>query len=623
MAAGFLLCMAGKGSVKAATPTPVPSAAAEPQVTKTPVETKAPEDEIGRKGYITEDELDKVRFEFDETETAVIVGDKVVLDYNINVPDGCVEYSYEGYSGHAADIDKYDKDKSRVWLRGNYEGNTPVYFKATVTYCDEEGMIIGTKLYSAKVIVKVLPKLSADISAGDGIEVDYTEYKAYEKMKYEFEEIERYDESNTTDKIAFFQNGRIIGNVPGEVCVYLTDGSVKINIGNVYVRSNGMSISENLVTRAIGSAPYQLTVNNLQNKTVTWSSANTKIATVDANGYVTPVSEGKVDIKATIKNPTGKNVEFLCNFTVTNPKLSAEKIYVAKGFQICVNITGTTGKGVWKSKRSTIASVYSDYYETEADTAYITGQKKGTTTVSVEIDGVVKTIQVTVTTPKVNKEFILTSKGTRQIIKITGAGAGSKIRYTSRNSKVATVSKNGVIKSKRSGFSLVTVEVDGALLTVSVNVAPKKAVKAVLNALKAEGAVYSQARRMSKGYYDCSSLVWRSYKTVGAYFGDRHYAPVAANEALYCVRHKMSIRKKNINKLNKLQSGDLVFYSRGIRNGRYKNIYHVAIYMGQEGYAYGNTVYTSGKIIHADGVRVSQAPLYNQSNCVVIGRVFK
>ena len=62
-------------------------------------------------------------------------------------------------------------------------------------------MIIGTKLYSAKVSVKVLPKLSADIVAGDGIEVKYTDYKAYKNMKYEFEEIETVDKTKTASTV--------------------------------------------------------------------------------------------------------------------------------------------------------------------------------------------------------------------------------------------------------------------------------------------------------------------------------------------------------------------------------------------------------------------------------------
>ena len=85
----------------------------------------------------------------------------------------------------------------------------------------------------------------------------------------------------------------------------------------------------------------------------------------------------------------------------------------------------------------------------------------------------------------------------------------------------------------------------------------------------------------------------------------------------------MSVKKRYINKLKKLMPGDLVFYSKSLNNGRYKNIYHVAIYMGQDVESFGNETYTYGRIIHANGKLVTQSMLYNQSNCSVIGRPFK
>ena len=246
----------------------------------------------------------------------------------------------------------------------------------------------------------------------------------------------------------------------------------------------------------------------------------------------------------------------------------------------------------------------------------------GSAVISVAVDGVIKTCEVTVTNPQLKKNFYVTAKGTKQIVNITGTNAQSNITYTSSNKKVATVNSSGVIKAKGTGYSAVTAHVDGAALTVSVNVGTKKGAKAVLNAMKAEGATYSQARRMSKGYYDCSSLVWRSYKPTGIVFGDRKYAPVAADEARFCVKHKKTVSKKARTKLNKLLPGDLFFFS-GARNGRYKNIYHVAIYMGQESTSYYGSTYSFGRIIHASGTRVSQGYMYNIDNISVIGRPSK
>ena len=111
------------------------------------------------------------------------------------------------------------------------------------------------------------------------------------------------------------------------------------------------------------------------------------------------------------------------------------------------------------------------------------------------------------------------------------------------------------------------------------------------------------------------------YAPLGMNFGNRSYAPAAAFEAKYCVDRKKTISKKNIYRLNKLQPGDLIFY-KGSPNGRYKNIVHVSIYMGQESVNYFGETYDSARIIQASGTDVNQSILYNQSNVVVIGRPY-
>ena len=89
-------------------------------------------------------------------------------------------------------------------------------------------------------------------------------------------------------------------------------------------------------------------------------------------------------------------------------------------------------------------------------------------------------------------------------------------------------------------------------------------------ALSKVGCQYSQALRDEEGYYDCSSLVYRLYREVGI---DYLSGMTAAAEAQYLEENNMGISEQE------LQPGDLIFYSYGT-NGRYKNITHVAIYVG-------------------------------------------
>jgi predicted DNA repair protein MutK len=87
---------------------------------------------------------------------------------------------------------------------------------------------------------------------------------------------------------------------------------------------------------------------------------------------------------------------------------------------------------------------------------------------------------------------------------------------------------------------------------------------------------------MQKGYYDCSSLVWRSYKYAGTSLMSSTYAPVAADLGKWIVQKKKKVKGglsyKNVQAM-KLNAGDLMFET-GENNGRYKGIYHVEMITG-------------------------------------------
>jgi uncharacterized protein YjdB len=61
-----------------------------------------------------------------------------------------------------------------------------------------------------------------------------------------------------------------------------------------------------------------ITPSDAKDATYTWSSDNTAIATVDANGLVTAVAVGKATISATANN--GSGVKGVCAVTVSLPQ---------------------------------------------------------------------------------------------------------------------------------------------------------------------------------------------------------------------------------------------------------------------------------------------------------------
>ena len=84
---------------------------------------------------------------------------------------------------------------------------------------------------------------------------------------------------------------------------------------------------------------------------------------------------------------------------------------------------------------------------------------------------------------------------------------------------------------------------------------------------------YSQSLRMSVGYVDCSSMVYRTYKHFNIDFGASN---TAAGEYTWCSNHKKLISESN------LQAGDLIFFGSGshYNASRAGGVGHVSIYVG-------------------------------------------
>ena len=93
---------------------------------------------------------------------------------------------------------------------------------------------------------------------------------------------------------------------------------------------------------------------------------------------------------------------------------------------------------------------------------------------------------------------------------------------------------------------------------------------------------YSQPRRMSYKYYDCSSLVWKAYRLIGYYVcGARSYAPVAADIGRWCVNRKRVLGKFRKTKINKMRylPGDVLLKVH-MRGDRFMGIGHIEMITG-------------------------------------------
>lgn len=133
-------------------------------------------------------------------------------------------------------------------------------------------------------------------------------------------------------------------------------------------------------------------------------------------------------------------------------------------------------------------------------------------------------------------------------------------------------------------------------------ISDSKQKEAMTFALTKVGYPYSQDYRDTGDYYDCSSLAYYSWKNAGVDISYNGMNTAAAEaEGLEAAGRVVNYEY--------LQPGDLIFYSYEY-NGRYKNISHVAIYVGD------------GYVVEAKGTDygVTYNPVPSVGKIVLIGR---
>lgn len=313
---------------------------------------------------------------------------------------------------------------------------------------------------------------------------------------------------------------------------------------------------------------------------------------VDANGYYEAVSCGSATVIVTGYSGAGTVVftsycRFVVTVDMTNVTLASSQVsgyttgnesFVAK---IAVNsqiVLDEENSEFTYSADDTEMSIGCQLVDNELT---VTVDSPGSTTLVVTINGKEFVLQIKVANLEITKRGVTTAKGKKVSLRIKGTK--EKPVWTSSNSSVAKVSRDGTVRCRKVGNAVITAKLGDVKLGCAVSVVSPSLYKTVKTAKKIGTTwKYSQPKRMQKGYYDCSSLVWRTYKKMGKTFGNSSYAPVAADIAKWCVGHKKMVTKSytwnQIQKM-KLRPGDLLFKT-GQKNGRYKGIYHVEMFFG-------------------------------------------
>ena len=193
----------------------------------------------------------------------------------------------------------------------------------------------------------------------------------------------------------------------------------------------------------------------LPDKSVTWKSSDTKIATVTSDGTVKGVKTGTVTITCT---SVATGAKATCKVTVATITLDQTNVVVRKNKTVTLTPTvyPTTleDKSVkWKSSDKTIATVSSS--------GVVKGVKTGTVTITCTsvATGLSATCKVTVGTITLDQTKVVVRKNKTVTLTPTvypTTLTDKSVKWESSDKTIATVSSNGVVKGVKTGTVTIT-----------------------------------------------------------------------------------------------------------------------------------------------------------------------
>ncbi len=286
---------------------------------------------------------------------------------------------------------------------------------------------------------------------------------------------------NTTDKTVTWSsdnetiatvdgNGVVTGLAVGEVLITATCASVsaKCHVTVNPILAESIEMAESVEMRIGEAVTLTATVlpENTTDKSLTWTSSDETIATVDANGMITAVALGATEIKATTANgKSGVCTVTVIPIPVTGISLTNTVLYLKVGniseqTAIIEPADATNKSVVWNSADESIASVDND--------GYITANAVGTTIVtcsSVDNPAIKAECRVIVETDFINVTNIFISRSTLDLIEddtylltatVTPDNATYKtLTWASSDTSIATVSDNGLVTAVAPGTAMV------------------------------------------------------------------------------------------------------------------------------------------------------------------------
>lgn len=231
-------------------------------------------------------------------------------------------------------------------------------------------------------------------------------------------------------------------------------GLKKIEVYGYATPVSGVTLSQNDAVLTVGGETLTLTATvapaNAKDKTVTWTTSNDAVATVDANGVVTAVSAGTATITATATNGTDDT---------SDDKTATCTVTVTQNYKVTL-ADGTEDSGNW---------TISPANPQPGDVVTITygGTKKVKSVKAAKKAAVIKVTIITL-----NKTETTINVGSTETLSVTAIDPSNATDKTytwnSDNTAVATVDADGVVTAKAAGTANITATAnDGSGVTAT------------------------------------------------------------------------------------------------------------------------------------------------------------
>ena len=461
----------------------------------------------------------------------------------IYAKNGLTGYDANGWENYSDKIVRYDetlKDKSVTFTRKSQTKNVElsndilkslVSIKSyeiedkSIASVDSSGKVTPLKNGTTNVKVVVQYFEGTKVNLTEEIVVDYKAesisldktnitlnnnkpIKLNEKVLPEYTNNKKVTWRSSNEKIARVDdNGNVTAVESGtcKITATTTDGTNKTASCDVKVDIKAESISFSSTSYKItdlGQTPSftpKILPENTANKNVTWKSSDTSIATVSSSGVIKAVSNGTCKIIATTTDGTNlsASIDVIVDIKAKSVALDKTSLKIASKNstnKLVATVTPTQAnkKVAWSSSNGNIAKVDSK--------GRVTPVSNGTCKIiATTTDGTNKTASCDVT---VDVKFVtgisfdfnsytITNVNQTPVFRpnITPSDAEDKnVRWSSSNTKVATVSSSGVIKAAGNGTCKITATTtDGTNLSASFNITVNiKATKITLDKTKIE-----------------------------------------------------------------------------------------------------------------------------------------